>query len=606
MRAVLCVAALAAAAALPAHAECGAGLVGMISPSGGGACVGAQSSHKLLERGWLNAPYSVSVQDTLTIASTADALLPSDSAVARVLEGRDLHEDLERLVRERYEAAKDRDNSLTEVEMEWLQENPVIRVAYERHWPPLEYERDGGIGGLTALYIGEFEEFLGAEFVPVGSASLTDELHMIESGDADMAFMVVDTGKEREYMYFTEFHTALAANMITYGGREMSVDDLPTSRVGTVRGGEIEEWLDSRHRDIDYVSFHSYPEAFGGLRDGRIDVLVDSWIVAQHVASAERFKGLRNSGSAGHISEISIGCSKDDAVLCRILAKALESIPDEQRERMLIEAIGGSDEVAAAVHEAYMATKQRVGHLIAEEREWLAGRDSISVIYEPNWAPLEFVLPDGSLGGLTGMYAEAFSEFAGIEFVPQPTNAWIEGVGKIGTGEADVSIMIAETDERLKRIGFTEPHTVLAYSMITYGEDELGPGDIGDVRLGTIRGYGIEDWLDLHHPDVEYVSIDTHIRAFEALEEGRIDALVEVWPVVAHIAEDAGFDGLHSAGTIGHTMNLAVGYTKTEPVLGDIVTKALEAIPDSIREEMLVEAILAPYLSSPGRAALPE
>ena len=43
-------------------------------------------------------------------------------------------------------------------------------------------------------------------------------------------------------------------------------------------------------------------------------------------------------------------------------------------------------------------------------------------------------------------------------------------------------------------------------------------------------------------------------------------------------------------------MDLSVGYTKTEPVLGDVVKKALASISEDRREEMLVEAILAPYL----------
>ena len=599
MRALLCAAALAAAAVLPAHAECGGGLLEVVSALGAEACVSSHTAQKLQERGWSHAPRSVSVVDTVTVASTADSLLPSDSAVAKVLAGRGVSEEIERKVHESYWATRDRINVLTAAETAWLEENPVIRVAYEHSWPPLEYEQDGRIGGLTAAYIERFEEFTGAEFVPVRSMTLIDEAHKIESGEADMAFMSVDEGKKREYMYFTEFHTALAANLITYGQRDVSAGDLQAVRIGTVRGGEIEEWLDTRHRATEYVSLHNHAAAFEALKDGRIDVLIDSWIVAKHMAVMGGFEGLHNSGPAGHVSEISIGCSKEDVVLCRILTKALEAIPDEERERMLVEAIGGSaadQEIAAEVHEAYEATKQRVTGLLAEEKEWLAGRGQISVVYEPNWPPLEFVDADGAFGGLTAMYADAFSEFAGVEFVPHPAASWSDGVNKLHAGEADISLMITETDDRIKYIGFTEPHTVLSYSMITYGERELSPEDIGGVLLGTIRGYGVEEWLDIHYPDVEYVSIHGHHHAFDALRDGRIDALVEIWPVVSHIADEAGFEGLHTAGPIGHTMDLAVGYTKTEPVLGDIVRKALGSISEDRREEMLVEAILAPHL----------
>ena len=598
------VAAVAAASALPAYAECGDGLFQVFSASGEPACVGERSAGKLLERGWSHTLRSISVHDTIVIASTADALQPSDSVVARVLAESNLEEEAKQLVYESYSATQDRYLELTADEKEWLRENPRILVAYELRWPPLEYADGDGIGGLTAAYIEAFTEFTGAEFIPVHAITLTDGVNKIRSGEADMSFMTVDSEKRLDYMYFSDPHTSLSTNLITYGEREMSIDDLDSVTIGTVRGTEVEEWLDSRHSSLQYISLHDYFLAFEDLRDGRIDVLIDSWIVASHVAAADGFEGLYNAGPAGHVSPLSIGCSKADLTLCRILEKSLAVIPDERREAMLLEAIADSaahggpqaDETTAAdVHEAYLATKQTIDHLVEEEIEWLDNRDEIRVVYESEWPPIEFDHSDGSLGGLTGAYAEAFSEFTGADFVPYSTESWAAGLAHLADGRADVSFMIVETDERRRYLGFTEPHTLISYSFITYGEKQFTPEDIGSIRLGTIRGYEIETWLDLHHPGTDYVSLGSHAIAFQALEDGRIDALIEAWPVVSHIAREVGFEGLHYAGTVGRNLDLAVAYTKTEPVLSDIVNKALNSIPLEMREEMLVRALVGSH-----------
>lgn len=594
-----------AAAAGAAHAECGEGMIAVVSPSGAEACASVRGADRLLERGW-HAPLSISVHDTVVVASTADSIRPSDAVVARVLEGRDLAEQTRKLVYDSYAAATLAYEALTAAEEAWLAANPRINVAYEHAWPPLEYDDGGRIAGLSVSYIEAFEEFTGAEFVPVHAMTLTDGVNKIRSGEADMSFMSVDSDDKLDYMYFTDSHTALSANLITYGPRDIGIDDLESVRIGTVRGTEVEAWLDHRHRGTEYASLHDYELAFEQLRDGRIDVLIDSWIVVSHVAAASGFEGLHNAGPAGHVSEIAIGCTKSKLVLCRILDKALASIPGEERERMLLEAIADSaahggpamtGETADAVHEAYLATKQTVAELVEEEKEWLAGRDEIRVAYEANWEPLEYVRRDGSLGGLTAMYADAFSEFAGIEFVPHGADSWTEALSDLADGRADVAFMIAETGDRRKYLGFTEPHTIISYSLITYGQSQLGPDDIGNVRVGTLRGYEIETWLDLHHPGTEYVSLHSYESAFEALRDGRIDALIEIWPVASHIAEETGFEGLYSAGTAGHTMDLSVGYTKTEPVLDGIVKKALESVPVQEREEMLVEALVRGHLS---------
>ena len=604
MRAAFMIAAVAAASALPAYAECGDGLFQVFSAGGEPACVGERSAAKLLERGWSHALRSISVHDTVVIASTADSLQPSDSVVARVLAESNLEEEAQQLVYESYRASKERYLALTTAEKEWLRENPRILVAYELRWPPLEYADGDGIGGLTAAYVDAFEEFTGAEFVPVHAITLTDGVNKIRSGEADMSFMTVDSEKRLDYMYFTEPHTSLSTNLITYGESDISIEDLGSVTIGTVRGTEVEEWLDSRHSSLEYVSLHDYLLAFEELRDGRIDVLIDSWIVASHVAAADGFEGLHNAGPAGHVSPLSIGCSKADLMLCRILEKSLATIPEERREAMLLEAIADSaahegsqagETTAAAVHAAYLATKQTVDHLVEEELEWLDGRDEVRVVYESSWPPIEFDRDDGSLGGLTAAYAEAFTEFTGTDFVPYPTQSWAAGLAHLSDGRADVSFMIVETDERRRYLGFTEPHTIISYSFITYGENQLSPEDIGSARVGTIRGYEIETWLDLHHPGTDYVSLGSHDIAFQALEEGPIDALIEAWPVVSHLAREAGFEGLHYAGTLGRNLDLAVAYTKTEPVLADIVRKALDSIPVETREEMLVRALVGSH-----------
>ena len=67
------------------------------------------------------------------------------------------------------------DVGFTAEEQAWLDENPVIRVSYDPHWYPIEYEDESGqlAAGVTAKYLYKFEMITGAEFAPVDTADWT-------------------------------------------------------------------------------------------------------------------------------------------------------------------------------------------------------------------------------------------------------------------------------------------------------------------------------------------------------------------------------------------------------------------------------------------------
>lgn len=481
----------------------------------------------------------------------------------------------------------------------WLEDNPVIRVAYG-HWPPLEYVDDGGsLGGLAAAYADRFAEYTGASFEPVYTHSWTDALSSVQDGRADMAFMAVKTDGLLRHMGFTDPHTVLPWDMITIGPRDISVEDLHSLSVGTVRGYAIEAWLDEEYPEVRYVSFDGHERAFGALESGRIDVLIESWHMASHLALAAGVKGLHDSGPVGHHMHLSVGYAKANAAVVNILQGALDSIPEADRHRMLADALRASAaRPGAAAHAAHAAHAAQYGAaaaapgeagLDAEELAWLEGNPTIRAVYV-DWPPLEYAGSDGALRGLTAEYVERFEAFTGADIVTEKVGDRTEFVASLTNGSVHAAFMVPATDELRRHMGFTEPHTILAWDMVTLGARNYTADDLSHLSIGTIRSHDIEEWLDTRYPGIEYVSIDGHEFAFEALLSGRIDVLVEAWPVARLVASELGISGLHSSGTIGPDLDLSVAFTKRHPELGSILSKALASIPHDDRLAMLDRA----------------
>ena len=479
------------------------------------------------------------------------------------------------------------DLDLTDEEAAWIS-NATVRVTYDPDWPPFEFAgEDGELAGLSAAYLSQLEAITGADFSTVHADSWSSALGLMEDGGADAILMIDETDEWLEYMNFTEPHTVMTINIVGPSNRQIEAEDIATMRVGTIEGYSIEAWLEENMPLVRYKSYADHAAIFDALRSSEIDVFLQVWAVAERAAHIAGVDELYNLGEVGTDLELSIGYAKDSGPLGSVLQKALDAIPEAEKARMVEDALAppGSSPAADPVLELTIA-----------EQTWLDNHPTISVAYDPDWPPFEFIDDDGNLAGLTAGYVSRFEELTGADLVPLELESWSDALAAIKDGGADLAFEVVETAERSEYMGFTEPHTVMSWDMVTTAVESMSAEDLADKRVGTIRDYSIEAWLDDNRPDVRYTSFDSHSSALNALSSGDIDVFLEVWPVAALAAEAAGIDGLYNAGPTGAELPLAIGYGKADTVLASIAAKALAAIPEEDRIRMVADIALGSSL----------
>ena len=517
-----------------AHAEhrCPDGLGPVTKISDGSlACVSAGTAEVLAERGW----------------GSAAAHAPS--------------EVWEREVRLPDRAAADAPSEigLTPQERAWLRDNPRIRVAVDPDWAPYEYLEDGGFAGLAAHYVPIFERMTGAEFVPAPAENWSDALASVRGGDDHVLMAATITDERKEYLGFTEPHTRLSWAMVTLAGSGFDAGSIGDYEVGTIRGYAIAEWLDERMPEIDYAAYDSEADAVGALASGEIDVLLQTWGVA--LASADEAGiSVANAGTIGEQMRMAVAYPKGSE-LGPILQKAVAAVPPESREAIEARAVFDS-------------------RLTGAEKEWMERNGKVTVWYDPDWRPYEYLDDSGTLSGETRMYMDAFEDLTGLDFAQADSSSWKQSIDAQLEGGATALFMVGNTEQRREFLGFTTPHTYLTLNIITAERAHLGRGDLDGLRVGTMHEYGVEHWLDTNMPHIDYISHVGYDRAFEALKSGEIDALIKTWPVVSAYAARHGVEGLHNAGVLAEGAPISIGYPTGQPVLGSILQKALDTVPD--------------------------
>ena len=205
--------------------------------------------------------------------------------------------------------------------------------------------------------------------------------------------------------------------------------------------------------------------------------------------------------------------------------------------------------------------------------------ETYDLSFDPGWTPIEYADESGNLQGVTLDYIAEFEAISGADLVPVPAaETWADALMAVEERNAEIMYMVAPTPERLEYMSFTSPHYTIKTSMISLNDTLLNIDDEG-LTLITINGYEIESWLDENHPDTEYIPVDSPAEAYALLAAGGADAFTSVWPVAAHHAKMSGIDNVYNVGTTGHQYDLTVGYRNDLPLLGSIMQKTLDNIP---------------------------
>lgn len=455
---------------------------------------------------------------------------------------------------------------LTDEERRWLEDNPQIRVSYDPAWPPYEYYDSDGLAGLPTYYIPIFEGLTGADFVVVPTETWTGALDSIRDG-SNHALLAVGIDEERtSYMAFTEPHTSLTWNIVALAGSE-DPRPLEESSVGTIKNYAIQDWLDANQPGVQYASYENQAEAFGALSSGQIDSVLQVWGVAVATADAE----LRDFGPIGDRLDLAVGYPRDQEVLGSILQKAVAAVPEEARRAIESKAV-----FDLRVTDA--------------ERRWMAENPVLRVAYDPDAYPYEYATPDG-VGGMSAQYLRILGDVAGFDFEIVRSGSWDEALGAAREGEADLIVMAVETPQRTAYLGFTAPHTLDDWNMLTLGTEPVDAGDLASMRVGVIKSYAIADWMSTNMPRVSLAPYDDHAAALGALSSGEIDVLVDSFSLAELVARGMGLEGLYDAGVIGEKVELSMAYPRGQEELGSILQKVLDTIPEEERR-MITERAL--------------
>ncbi len=224
---------------------------------------------------------------------------------------------------------------LTPAEQQWLANHPVIRVAPDPYFPPIEwFDSKGVFTGIAADYIDILQQKLGIRFEIVSGATWDEVLAKARSHEVDMLSAAAQTPLRSEYLDFAEPHLTFPGVIITRKGvkGQLGLKDLKGMKVAIVSGYVWQEFVAKDHPGI---IIDPVPDMQTGLKKvsfGIDDAMIENVATATWGIEREGITNLQVSGETGYLSHLALATRKDWPELNGIVGKALGQITPAQRD----------------------------------------------------------------------------------------------------------------------------------------------------------------------------------------------------------------------------------------------------------------------------------
>lgn len=238
---------------------------------------------------------------------------------------------------------------LTDEERAWIAEHPVVHVAADPDWKPIEYIENGQYMGLTSEYVRQIERLTGLQFEIVdndGWGSVTDKLARKEVDVLPAMLRGFTTPSVADQVTFTHNYFIGTTVVITreQGSSIYDMHMLDGKIVSLKGGGAYQDRIHTLYPDVKILPNRTPDQELRAVVSGQADAAVGASAVLLPYLTRKYQGVLHVAGSIGSLPmELSMGVRNDLPILHSIINKSLSSLSAKETDYMVERWFGRTD-----------------------------------------------------------------------------------------------------------------------------------------------------------------------------------------------------------------------------------------------------------------------
>ena len=215
-----------------------------------------------------------------------------------------------------------------------------------------------------------------------------------------------------------------------------------------------------------------------------------------------------------------------------------------------------------------------------KQQNYLKEKQIITMCADPDWEPFEKINRNGVHEGISADIIKLISDKLNIKIELVYTNHWDESIFLSKEKKCDILSFLNETPKRKEWLVFTkpifkDPNVLVGRSEKKYIEDISKE----NLSIALPRETAISERFAKDFPNLTIIPTNTEDEAFKLVEEQKADLTLRSMIITAYAIKKNGLFNLKIVGEPkGYENNLRIGVRNDEPILRDILNKAIVTI----------------------------
>ena len=231
----------------------------------------------------------------------------------------------------------DNNNYLSPNEKAWINNHgKEIDVLFGYSAPPNAfYNEDGEYVGLLVDYLNEIEDELDTKFNFRKFENWSTLINYAQTSENFFIVGIAKTENREEYLNFTKSFVDIPYVIFTRKNSEIqSIDELADKRICITQKYAIKNYLFDYYPELKPFEVESDLEGLRGISSGLYDAMIVNQMYGTYLMDNQGITNLKIVGESGYYNPLSVGVSKNNTQLFKILDKVVNHITVDRKSEI--------------------------------------------------------------------------------------------------------------------------------------------------------------------------------------------------------------------------------------------------------------------------------
>lgn len=205
---------------------------------------------------------------------------------------------------------------------------------------------------------------------------------------------------------------------------------------------------------------------------------------------------------------------------------------------------------------------------------------NIKVITSNTWAPLNMTNEKNELSGIAIDFWNLLKKRIDLKSQIQIAQDWNDVLKKIKNKEADITLGTAYDKEKLDYAHFTTAYINFPIAFATLYNKRFIPDAsfLEGKKVAVGENYSSYIIMKKRYPKIHFIPVKNSNEALKLLSAGKVEAVIDILPVIAHLISKNGYYNLKISGTSVHQVSVSFMVRNDYKELVSILNKHIAQI----------------------------